>query len=259
MDLLKKSLLCAAIAGLSAQASAISISYNVEYGDPAAAEAAFLASSFNQVTENFEGFNPLVGDSDPDGNTVEAFISGNQQASWVRSASSFQTAVGSFSLTSPQNPPDGDDVANESLMIENKNTGEFGRETTGNWLDSNDAYAVQWEIMKDLPGDYNALGFYLSDANDINASLVLKFADGTFSDAISINSPLQNNNLAYISIFSDVFFQDAILTFDNGSGTNDGWGIDDVTVAQVPEPGTLALLGLGLAAVGIRRTRKNKS
>jgi hypothetical protein len=39
------------------------------------------------------------------------------------------------------------------------------------------------------------------------------------------------------------------------NASNDGYGIDDVTVGRVPEPGTLALLGLGLLGVGLMRRR----
>jgi hypothetical protein len=54
-----------------------------------------------------------------------------------------------------------------------------------------------------------------------------------------------------------VAFTSASLVFDNGAGENDGWGIDGVTLAKVPEPGTLALLGLGLAGLSIARRRKS--
>jgi hypothetical protein len=147
-------------------------------------------------------------------------------------------------------------ISPELLMIEDETTGEFGRVSTeeNQWLDSNDADTVTWDI---LTGNYNAFGFYLSDANDQDASLILKFADGLVSESLALTSPLGDGNVAYFSLFSDLAFTSASLVFDNGVGENDGWGIDGVTLAKVPEPGTLALLGLGLAGLSIARRRKS--
>ena len=67
-----------------------------------------------------------------------------------------------------------------------------------------------------------------------------------------------NGNLAYISLISDSVFDSASLIFDNqNNNANDGWGIDNVTLAKVPEPGTLALLGLGLAGLSMARRRQS--
>ncbi|WP_101756906.1 PEP-CTERM sorting domain-containing protein [Oceanicoccus sp. KOV_DT_Chl] len=140
-------------------------------------------------------------------------------------------------------------------MLEDSSTGEFGRQTSygSRWLDSNDADSVTWAIGGTLAA--NAFGFYLSDANDQGASLRLIFDDGsTYIE--QLNSDLANGNLLYASFISDQLITGATLIFDNGTYENDGWGIDNVTIAQVPEPGTIALLGLGLAGLFIQRRRQ---
>lgn len=244
MKYLKKALAVAAIAATATSANAALYKFEAAYGaaNAVAAEAAFLSSTYNGVLEDFEGF------------TGPGQDNGTDQNSWVEAASSFSTNVGTFKMQTPDSNPSADDLNVDDLMIEDDDTGEFGRSTLGlgQWLDSNDADEVLWEI---LDGSFNAFGFYLSDANDQGAALKLVFEDGS-TETLQLNSPLSNGNVSYITVFSDIFFTSATLVFDNGVGENDGWGIDQVRIARVPEPGTLALLGLGLAGIGIARRRK---
>jgi hypothetical protein len=246
MKTFTKSLWFIAVSAVASNAGAAVINFDAAYGltNAQTAETAFLASTIDHLGEDFEGFNG------PDAND------GTQQGSWVEAATSFSTAVGTFTMTDQSSNLSNGNISPELLMIEDETTGEFGRVSTeeNQWLDSNDADTVTWDI---LTGNYNAFGFYLSDANDQGASLILKFADGSVSESLALTSPLGNGNVAYFSLFSDLAFTSASLVFDNGVGENDGWGIDGVTLAKVPEPGTLALLGLGLAGLSIARRRKS--
>jgi hypothetical protein len=246
MKTFTKSLWFIAVSAVASNAGAAVIKFDADYGlaNAQAAEGQFLSGTYDHLTEDFESFNgPGAND-------------GTDQGSWVEAASYFDTDVGRFSMTAQSTNLSNNNISPELLMIEDETTGEFGRVSTAQnqWLDSNDADKVTWEI---LTGNYNAFGFYLSDANDQGASLILNFEDGSVSETLSLTSPLGNGNIAYFSLFSDVAFTSASLVFDNGAGENDGWGIDGVTLAKVPEPGTLALLGLGLAGLSIARRRKS--
>jgi len=212
------------------------------------AEEAFVGSASHSTTEDFEGF------SGPGVNV------GNSQQKYIQSAPSFDTAVGTFTLVEKRATNNNGNVLPDNLMIENSSTGEFGRINNqtwdgGKWLDSNDAIEVRWDFAG---GDFNAFGFYVSDANDQGASLRLNFKDGGSLVQYLDFAGSGNGNLAYISLVSDSVFDSASLIFDNQSNTaNDGWGIDNVTLAKVPEPGTLALLGLGLAGLSMARRRQS--
>lgn len=230
-------------AASTTQAAVISI--NV-FDDAAAAEALFLSQLGSHVTEDFENL-PLHG---------FAQSHSNDQLAWVDTATTFQTSVGDFTLVTPGGTNAGDTERSTELKIENSSTGEDGREVaSGNWLDSNDAKKVQWNIS--IGGaPFNAIGFYLADANDQGARLILKLTDGSEVDATyQLTSALPNGNIKYITLTSDVSISSASLIFDTGYAARDGWGIDNVTVGQVPEPGTLLLLGLGLLGLGAARRR----
>ncbi|MCH8532326.1 MAG: PEP-CTERM sorting domain-containing protein [Saccharospirillum sp.] len=259
-----------AIAAGMAQAGPINIS--VAYGshtDNVAqdAEAAFLGSLYSYVTEDFNDLPALTAGASGDyiGESLEVGGVSTDKTRWLMAASSFDTRVGTFSMVTPApNPGSNNNINEDLLMIEGMAsdgalTGEYGRFLNwdgGNWLDSNDADEIRWDIS--TGSSFNALGFYLSDANDQGAKLMLTFAADGEEEEYQVLYNLANANLAYVSITSDFMITSASLVFDNGVGNNDGFGIDRVTVGRVPEPGTLALLGLGIAGLAAAR-RKQKA
>jgi len=230
---------------------------NVAYGMTNAqnAEAAFIAGSYAYITETFDnassfGLTSFTGQ----------ITAGSDQNSWIDSSASYTTTAGIFTVLIGDTGAGSNEQNPDNLMIESDDTGEFGREMLGAgnfWLDSNDAQEVQWSFSN-INATFDSFGFYLVDANDNGARLILRYIDGSTS-SIAINTGLSNGTAAYVSLVADTLLVNATLVFDNNGDsnreTNDGWAIDNVTVAKVPEPTTLAFLGLGLLGLFAARKR----
>lgn len=117
-----------------------------------------------------------------------------------------------------------------------------------NWLESMDAQ----EMTISPTSGYNAMGFYMTDPNDSGGRFSIGGVDFSFNDIF--DSALGNGKVFYISLF-DVDGLGDVSIFSNANG--DGYGLDNVTIGSVavPEPGTFALLGLGLLGLGVARKR----
>jgi hypothetical protein len=224
-----------------ANAALITVTHNATAAD----ETAFLSTLTTFQTETFGGMSAA--------NCVPS-CTGTGNALFA--APGFTTSVGTF--TQVQADGTGSENGNElnQLQIETSITGESGRELpfSGNWLDSNDSDVIEWDI-NELLGS-NAFGFFLSDANDNGAILELVFSGGSISQ--SLNAGLSNGNLVYVTYAGNSAITGATLRFNNfGPGnesTNDGFGIDNVTVGVVSAPQTILLLSLTI--LGLVATRK---
>ena len=105
------------------------------------------------------------------------------------------------------------------------------------------------------PGSY-VLTFLLGgNQRDFPADTVfVSFgADNLTPLGITLNSgdPLGLHTITFTSAFGGT------LSFEQPGGDNVGLILDNVTLEQVPEPGSLLLLGSGLAALGLWRRRRS--
>lgn len=233
--------LCAVSALLfagAAQAAAVTFTVSAEgLLVSRAAETAFLASlGTHRSTETFEGF--VAGSQ---GKPLESASVGSFSMDWAGSGGACVGKLGG--------------CAAGAAILNSTNSPFGGRFNTTpggtRWLDSFDARIFTFSPLDNV----NSIGFFLTDANDAGGRYDLEVNSdlGTISFDDIFGGGLSNGRVFYLA-FTSASAITGITIFSNSSA--DGFGIDNVTVGQVPEPGTVALLGLGLLAAGALRRRR---
>ncbi|MCU0853761.1 MAG: VPLPA-CTERM sorting domain-containing protein [Rhodobacteraceae bacterium] len=175
----------------------------------------------------------------------------------LQTANSINTSVGTFTSTQAGQ------LGMTVRTLDAATTPFSGRrdmtsaDNSGQWLDSNDSEKVVWTIM--FTQTIKALGFFMTDVNDIDASMTAQFANGAtevFNLSFSgVGGTAPNGQISYITALFDSGVTSVTFHVDK---PNDGWGIDDVSVAEVPLPAPALMLLGGLGALAaVRRKRKS--
>jgi hypothetical protein len=207
-----------------------------------AAEAVFLAGKRGIITETFEGFSV-----------------GNGKGTGLYS-DPIQTAVGTF--TQITQGGGGACLQCDKLAILDGDTtpfaGRFNVTDGGkNWLDSNDSSVMQLDFGILAPV-YN-FGFFLTDPNDAGGRLRISFNNGDIDD-VTFGGALNNARLYYIAYEGAKGPVNSLKFTVNrptqGLEGSDGFGIDNFSLAEAPEPGTYLMLAGGLVGLFCLRRRK---
>lgn len=200
-----------------------------EWPNATSAEAAFLSSLSGVGTENFESY------SSGTGAPLDLTFPGAGLATLSGSGSIASVPVGSTN-----------------------GVGRYATSGTSYW-DAANVFSITFTE------EIAAFGFYGTDIGDFNGQVTVTTDNGdVFNIGNSVN--IAGGSVLFWGII-DVENPFTSLTFGNTSGGTDIFGFDDMTigtveqvtppVTRVPEPATLALLGLGLLGLGTTYRRKH--
>jgi hypothetical protein len=199
-----------------------------------AAQAAFLANLIGVGTEDFESIAPGTGS----GVVLDFGVAGTATLS-------------------------GSGFVND---IPAPSTNGFGRYPISGdrfWDDAISSGSGANLFTIDFSDPVAAFGFYLVDAGDFNGQIRLTLTNGAVEVVDvphTVGAP--GGSVAYFGLI-DTDNQYTKVQFSNTASGSDAFGFDDLTVGSlqqvIPEPGAVALYGIGLLVSGVYVGRRLKS
>ncbi len=134
-----------------------------------------------------------------------------------------------------------------------------GPGSSGNWLDSYDSEVVEYAVNSPL-NPFTGIGFFMTDVLDVAGSLFVVFEDGeSATEQFNFSGSGGTNPDGTVQYVQATFDAPIVSLTFTAAADNDGFGIDDVSFGQVPEPATLALLGAGLVGIGAAARRRRSA
>ena len=216
-------------------------------GAPLAAKNAFLGQLTGVGTETFEGFNA--------GDTVPLPITFAGGAGNIVATLNGTGEVAKTIAPSPGNPDPNAGRFNT--------TGATAAPSDGKWWDVSGDFGIDFDVA------ISAFGFYGTDIGDFSGQVTVDLTDTSgVVHTFIINNKIGGNNASLLFWgFTDTGNSYTKIVFGNtnpGLG-GDFFGFDDMIVGDkaqivppgsVPEPGPLALIGLGLVGLAASRQRR---